>query len=118
MKGILLILVFILIINRTFSQSNTLYQTGLTAEQNLNAIGNLARYSTGGIGFDTRYEGIKGSPRLFDTMLPSFLNIKGQDFYLELNTNIDLINNFLIFIYPGTGKMHFVPYTMHPAPIL
>jgi hypothetical protein len=108
MKRILLAIVIILIINRTYSQSNTLYQTGLTAEQNLNAIGNLARYSTGGIGFDTRYEGIKGSPRLFDTLLPSFLNIKGQDFYLELKTNLDLINNSLIFIHPKSGDVYSI----------
>jgi len=105
MKKFFTILLLILMVIKVHSQGSTLYQTGLTAEQNLNAIGNLARYSTGGVGFDTRYEGIKGSPRLFDTLLPSFLKIKGQDFYLELETNIDLITNSLLFIYPKTGKL-------------
>ena len=109
MKRILLLIVFILIINRTYSQSNTLYQTGLTAEQNLNAIGNLARYSTGGIGFDTRYEGIKGSPLLFDTLLTSMLKVKGEDYYIQLKSNLDLIGNSLIFMNPKTGKLVSIP---------
>ncbi len=109
MKKNLLTVIFILILNNVYSQGNTLYQTGLTAEQNLNAIGNLARYSTGGIGFDTRYEGIKGSSRLFDTLLTSFLKLKGQDYYIQLESNIDLIGNALIFINPKTSKLLSIP---------
>ena len=109
MKKSLIILVLFLIIHSAYSQSGTLYQTGLTAEQNLNAIGNLARYSTGGIGFDTRYEGIKGSPRLFDTLLTSFLQLKGEDYYIQLESNLDLMGNSLIFINPKTGKLLSIP---------
>jgi hypothetical protein len=105
MKRFSLIVIFLLSFYEAYSQENKLYQTGLTAEQNLNAIGNLAPYSTGGVGFDTRYEGIKGSPRLYDTLMPSLLNIKGQDYYIELKTNLDLISNSLIFINPKTGKL-------------
>lgn len=110
MKKASIFLFLILIVGKVYSQGNNLYQTGLTAEQNLKAIGDLTHYATaGGIGFDTRYEGTKGSPRLFDTLQPSFLNIKGQNFYLKLNTNIDLVNNSLIFIYPITGKLLSLP---------
>jgi hypothetical protein len=109
LKSITFCLLFII---RAFPQENSLYQTGLTAEQNLNAIGNLARSSSSAIGFDTRYEGIKGSPLLFDTLCPSFLHIKGQDFYLKLRTNIDIITNSLIFIYPKTGKLLSIPADM------
>jgi hypothetical protein len=106
MKKIFIIILLILLVNKVYPQENKLYQTGLTAEQNLSAIGNLSRYANaGGNGFDTRYEGIKGSPRLFDSLLPSFLNIKGEDYYLELKTNIDIISNSLIFLNPGTGKL-------------
>jgi hypothetical protein len=106
MKKIFIILLLILFVSNAHSQGNTLYQTGLTAEQNLSAIGNLSRYANaGGNGFDNRYEGVKGSPRLFDTLLPSFLNIKGKDYCLQLKTNIDLSSNSLIFIYPNTGKL-------------
>ena len=107
MKKIYIVLSLVLFVNRVYPQENKLLQSGLTAEQNLSAIGNLSRYANaGGTGFDNRYEGIKGSPRLFDTLLPSFLNVKGQDFYLQLNTNIDLITNSLIFIYPKTGELY------------
>ena len=109
MKKLLIILISFLIISSVYSQSGTLYQTGLTAEQNLNAIGNLARYSTGGIGFDTRYEGIKGSPRLFDTLLTSSLKLKGEDYYIQLESNLDLIGNSLIFINPKTGQLLSIP---------
>jgi hypothetical protein len=105
------VILFLYIIN-AYPQENSLYQTGLTAEQNLNAIGNLARHSTGGVGFDTRYEGIKGSPRLFDKLLPSLLKVKGQDFYMKLETNIDLTTNSLIFMYPKTGKLLVIPSDM------
>jgi hypothetical protein len=110
MKKTTLFVVFILTITKVFPQENALYQTGVTAEQNLNAIGNLLPYTPGGIGFDNRYEGTKGSPRLFDKLLPSLVKLKGQDFYLQLETNIDLIRNVLIFSYPKTGQMLVIPY--------
>lgn len=109
MKKISGILFLILIFSRAYSQGNALYQNGLTADQNLNAIGKLAPYTTGGVGFDTRYEGIKGSPRLFENLLPSFLKVKGQDFYIQLETNLDLAGNLLLFKYPETGKLMAIP---------
>jgi hypothetical protein len=106
MKKIFILLLLILIVPKSYPQGSTLYQTGLTAEQNLSAIGNLSRYANaGGTGFDTRYEGLKGSPRLFDSLLTSLLNIKGEDYYLQLKTNIDIVSNSLIFLNPGTGKL-------------
>jgi hypothetical protein len=113
MKKFFIILFLILIVIKLYPQENKLFQTGITAEQNLNAIGNLSRIANaGGTGFDNRYEGVKGSPRLFDTLLPSFLNMRGQNFYIQLETNIDIINNSLIFIYPKTGKLLSIPSEM------
>jgi hypothetical protein len=106
------LLIFIQIFCRVSSQTTSVYQKGLTAEKNLNAIQALAPYSNGGIGFDTRYEGIKGSPRLFDTLLPSYLNVKGQDYYLQLRTDIDVVQNALLFIHPQTGKLLALPSSM------
>jgi hypothetical protein len=109
MKRLSVFIIFLITIVRANSQGNTLYQNGLTAEQNLNAIGNLAPYSSGGVGFDTRYEGIKGSPRLFEKFLPAFLKVKGQDFYIQLEADIDLAGNLLLFNYPKTGKLMAIP---------
>lgn len=90
-------------------QASVIYQRGLSADENLKAISNLGPYSQGGIGFDTRYEGIKGSPRLLDTLLPSFLKLDGQDYYIELMADLDLVNNAVIYIHPNTKKMYSVP---------
>ena len=104
--------IFLLNFNVANSQVSSVYQKGLSAEQNLNAVRDLTPYSIGGVGFDTRYEGIKGSPRLFDTLLPSFLNVKGQDYYLQLRTDIDVVQNALLFLHPKTGKLLALPADM------
>jgi hypothetical protein len=92
-----------------YSQASVVYQRGLAAEENLKAISNLGPYSPGGIGFDNRYEGVVGTTRLFDTLLPSFLRISGQDYYIQLQADIDLVNNALIYIHPKTRKLFTVP---------
>lgn len=105
MRKLVCLICLTIYINSLFSQNNTLYQTGVTAEQNLNNIGNLTPYSAGGVGFDTRYQGVKGSTRLYDTLLPSFLKVKGVDEYMKINADIDLIDNSVLFLYPKTGKL-------------
>jgi hypothetical protein len=92
-----------------YSQASVIYQRGLAAEENLKAISNLGPYSPSGIGFDNRYEGVVGTTRLLDTLLPSFLKIRGQDYYIQLQADIDLVNNALIYIHPKTGKLLTVP---------
>jgi hypothetical protein len=87
------------------AQNKNVYQQGISAEENLRAISNLSATSVGGIGFDTRYKGIKGSPMLFDTLLTSFLKIKGQDKYIQLESNIDLVGNSVHFVHPKTKQM-------------
>lgn len=91
------------------AQDKNLYQQGISAEENLKAISNLSATSIGGVGFDTRYKGIKGSPMLFDTLLTSFLKINSQDKYIQLETNIDLVSNSVHFIHPRTKQMVAIP---------
>lgn len=110
MKKIFILLLLMLFTGGLYSQENKLLQSGLTAEQNLSAIGNLSRMANaGGTGFDTRYEGIKGSPRLFEKLLPSLLKVKGQDFFIQVETDLDLAGNLLLFNYPKTGKLMAIP---------
>lgn len=92
-----------------FSQKESIYQSGLMGVENLKAIANLSPYSVGGVGFDTRYEGIKGSTRLFDTLVSSFLLVKGQEKYIRFNSDIDVVRNTVLFIQPNTGKMMEIP---------
>ncbi|HBQ81834.1 MAG TPA: hypothetical protein DD745_02995 [Bacteroidales bacterium] len=87
------------------AQNKNAYQQGISAEENLRAISNLSATSIGGIGFDTRYKGIRGSPMLFDTLLISFLKISNQDKYIQLESNIDLVSNSVHFVHPKTKQM-------------
>lgn len=109
MKKLTLFLVLNLVINSLFPQNKSIYQQGVSAQENINAIINLAPYSDGAVGFDNRYEGVKGSVRLFDRLLPSYLKIKGQDFYVKLETDIDVVRNTLLFTHPKTGKLLSIP---------
>jgi hypothetical protein len=112
MRKLLLSITFILLINSIYSQVNNPYMNGLSADKNMNAILKLAPYSDGGVGFDIRYEGIKGSARLFDKLLPSYLKIKGTDYYLQLETDIDLVKNYLLFLHPKSGALLSLPPEM------
>jgi len=89
----------------TEAQNKNVYQQGISAEENLRAIANLSAFSIGGVGFDTRYKGIKGSPMLFDTLLTSFLKINSQETYIQIESNIDLVNNSVLFLNPKTKQM-------------
>lgn len=104
-----LLVTFNLIIHTGYSQVNNQYEKGVSADKNLKAILNLTPYSDGGVGFDNRYEGIKGSVRLFDKLLPSYLKIKGTDYYLQLETDIDLVRNTLLFLHPKSGELLSIP---------
>jgi hypothetical protein len=77
---------------------------GITSEQNLQALVNPSLYSTTS-GFDGRYEGVKGSPRLMDTVVPSTLTIKGQDESFSVATDIDLVKNTMLFILKSSGDL-------------
>jgi hypothetical protein len=105
-------IILLLTINLLYSQESKILQQGVTAEQNLKAIVNITPYSPGGIGFDTRFEGTKGSPRLYDTLLHSILKIKGQKDYFELETDIDPYSNSLVFSYPKGAKLQSIPADM------
>jgi hypothetical protein len=109
MKKLFLMLVTFAVPVLLYSQTNNVYQKGYNAVENLKAIANLKPYTDGAMGFDNRYEGVKGSPRLFDTLLPSFLKIKNQDYYIQVESDIDLVRNSLIFIHPTSRKMMAIP---------
>jgi hypothetical protein len=109
MKKLLLCSFCVILFMDGYPQASNIYQHGISAEENLKAISNLSPYSVGGVGFDNRYEGIKGSPRMLDTLLPSFLKISGQDSYIQLLADIDLVKNTLIYLHPTTKKLLAIP---------
>lgn len=109
MKKYFTTLIIIIIAAALKGQVKNTYQTGITADENLKAISNLSALSIGGIGFDTRYKGVKGSPMLFDTLLVSYLKISKQDKYIEVPSNIDLVSNSVICMHPKTKQLISIP---------
>ena len=66
-------------------------------EQNLRTLGNLTPYSAGALGFDNRYEGIEGTPLLFDNWRTgSILFVKQDTFGAPLKINVDLITQVIM----------------------
>jgi len=84
---------------------NVVLRTGIMSAKDIEIFANLSPYSTGSVGFDTRYQGIKGTPRLFDTLLTTSVLVRGQDAYISLRTDIDLVRNVLIVAHPTSGKL-------------
>lgn len=109
MRKSLTILILLLTATGLRGQVKNTYQTGVSAEENLKAIANLGALSVGGIGFDTRYKGVLGSPMLFDTLLISYLKISQQDKYIEIQSNIDLVTNSVICVHPKTKMLISIP---------
>ncbi|HOW10929.1 MAG TPA: hypothetical protein PLX08_14135 [Bacteroidales bacterium] len=91
------------------SQANSGAQAYLSSEDNLKAISNLSPYSTGGLGFDNRYEGVKGTSMLMDTLLPSLMKLRGQSYYIQLNADLDVFHNYLVYRHPKTKQLYSVP---------
>ena len=90
-------------------QVTNVYARGVSAEANLAAIASMSPYGVGGMGFDERYEGLKGSPRLYDTLYPSLLKVKGQSFHILVDSDIDIAAGRVLFKHPATGQLMAVP---------
>jgi hypothetical protein len=106
---IIFIFSLILYMQITFCQQTGNYSTGYAAEKNLETISNISPYGPGGIGFDNRYEGVKGSKRLFDTLYTSLLRMKGEQEWMSLEADMDVVENRLIFAHPKTGALMSAP---------
>lgn len=77
--------------------------------ENMQSIINLNKISQTGISYDNRYEGVKGTPRLIDTLLPSFIKLYGQDDYFRITADLDLVNNALIYAGSGSSQLFSIP---------
>lgn len=104
MKKIVLISLLILSAFNIQSQ-NVIIRSGILSVKDVEVFANLTPYTGGAIGFDTRYQGVKGTTRLFDTLLKSLVLVKGEKVYYEFDADIDLVSNSLIITHPNTGKL-------------
>ncbi len=109
MKKLIILIPALFCLFSVYSQKTNIYQSGVIGEENLKAIANLGPNTVGGIGFDNRYEGVKGTPRLFDTLVASYLLVKGQEKYIQFNSDLDIVKNTLLFAHPSTGKLMEIP---------
>ena len=105
MKRIIIISILAFTVTYAYSQKINVYQSGVTGQENLQAIASISPTTVGGMGFDNRYEGIKGSTRLFDTLISSYLLVRGQEKYIQFSSDIDVVKNTLIFRHPNSGKL-------------
>lgn len=80
------------------------YKAGVTSESNMKAIESLSPYTTA-VGFDTRYQGVKGTTRLFDTLVASSVLVKGMKEYIRMESDIDVVTNALLFRRPPGGEL-------------
>lgn len=87
-----------------YSQKQAGKQMGMTVEQNLKAITKVYPYNTV-TGYDGRYLGVKGSPRLLDTLISSSLLIKGKAEYMNLSCDIDVVRNSMVVFMESTGVL-------------
>jgi len=106
MKRLFCTLLSFFVLHLATGQISNPYKSGISAEQNLIAIGKLNPNAHGGIGFDERYEGVKGSPMLFDTLLQTYVKVKGQEYFLQLDADIEAEANCLKYKNPSDGRFY------------
>jgi hypothetical protein len=101
MKKLLILFIPLLSVLNIYSQKVNYYQTGSTGEANLRAMVSLR--NNGFIHtFDSRYEGIKGTPNLFNSLIISYMKINGEEKYVQVESDIDILRNSVIFRDPST----------------
>ena len=103
-KSVILFL-SLLCAGEVFSQNVPPRQPGIITSENLKVISSISPTNSGAVGFDNRYEGIRGTTRLFDTFAASYFLVSGQKEYIPLKSDIDVVSNALVFIQSGTDVM-------------
>ncbi len=105
MKKSVILFLALLCAAEIYSQTVPTNQLGVITAENLKTISNISPYTPGAVGFDNRYLGVRGTTRLFDTLGLSYFLVTGQKDYITLNSDIDVMNNALVFIQAGSGDL-------------
>lgn len=91
-------LAFLLILACFASHAQSSSQpTGLDAERNLKEIGDNSNLTGVVKTFDNRYEGVKGSPYLFDEWTEANVAIKGDKIYTDVRVKYDILEDNLLY---------------------
>jgi hypothetical protein len=105
----LTILILIVTVSALSAQVPSPYQKGYNAEANLRALASIKPYSDGAMGFDNRYQGVKGSPMLFDTLLPSAVKVRQIEYYILVDADLNIAGNSMVFMHPVTKQLLMLP---------
>ncbi len=96
-KQLVLATLFAISSSFAIAQTNT-----LDAQTNLNQIGTLTPNTAGALGFDNRYEGVKGTPFLFEEWTPCEIYLEnGTEFKDELKLNYNAETNEIHLLSPN-----------------
>lgn len=71
---------------------------------NITAIANINPLSPGAVGFDDRYEGVKGTPLLYDDWMEGNLFLKDNRWVRNIKMNLDIHDGFLYILTPENGQ--------------
>ena len=94
-KSILLLTLFLPL--ALYGQNKLASQPDMTIEQNLRSLVTPS-LSGNTPSFDNRYQGVKGSPRLFDTLVSTSFLLRGGSEHITMACDIDVVRNSLVFI--------------------
>jgi len=108
MKSIKVLIILLMCSPGLFAQRSLAYKAGVTGENNLQNVIHITPYS-GAMGFDGRYEGVKGTPRLFDTLVASSVLLKGEELFFRIESDLDVVKNALVYMSPSKGMLMEVP---------
>jgi len=108
MKRLLVLLFLFTVLLSVNAQVDTGSIASITGEGNLKAVITLSPY-TSAVGFDNRYQGIKGTPRLIDSLVNSLVLITGQEKYYRMQIDVDVVKNAIVFrTEPGEELMEIL----------
>ncbi len=75
----------------------------------LRALSQTSPDVPGGYITNNSYEGLKGGPCLFDSLVPVLIRVKEIDNYISVNANLDLKNNSVLYKDPESGLLYSIP---------
>jgi len=106
MKRIACIILVIWIVQVSFAQKEeTKIGSYERSPTNISNIANINPLSPGAVGFDDRYEGVKGTPLRYDDWVEGNLFLKDNAWVRNLKMNLDIHDNFLYILSPENGQI-------------
>ena len=104
-KKLCLLILCLLATNSIYSQDEHTRQIN----KKLKILSKPTPDSPGGYVFDNSYEGLQGTPFLFDSYVDMLVKVKESDSYFNLEANIDLVGNAFLYIEEPSRQALSIP---------